>query len=224
MIPCQPLRQARQKSTRTGFGTAAQKNKYLSGLAKIGCLAYTEATAGSDLSLMQTKAEKQGEGYMLNGAKDLMTNAPLANAFLVLAWTDPEAGLERGTTLFLMEKGSAGLSIGHSLEILGLCGAPTAAVSFESCRVPASAIVGAVGGGYSAVQTILEYVKLALSSMSVGIGVAYLETSTVYGKTKKAFGNPSGGLKSFGHPIKATGFVWFMRFTNNFRKRRKNGN
>jgi len=183
------------------FGTAAQKDKYLSGLAKgekIGCLAYTEVTAGSDLGLMQTKAEKQGEGYMLNGVKDLVTNAPLANAFLVLAWTDPEAGLERGTTLFLMEKGSAGFSIGNSLETLGLCGAPTAAVSFESCRVPASAIVGAVGGGYSAVQTILEYVKLALSSMSVGIGVACLETSTVHGKTKKAFGKPIGLFEGVG--------------------------
>ncbi|MGD0277577.1 MAG: acyl-CoA dehydrogenase family protein, partial [Syntrophales bacterium] len=183
------------------FGSSAQKDQYLAGLAKgekIGCFAYTEATAGSDLSLMQTKAEKQGGGYVLNGTKDLVTNAPLADAFLVFAWTDPEAGLERGATLFLLDKGAVGLSVGSPLETMGLCGALISSITLGDCRVPDDAVVGAVGGGYSALQTILEYIKIALSSMSVGIGVSCLEISTLHGKTKKAFGKPIGLFEGVG--------------------------
>lgn len=183
------------------FGTSAQKDKYLAGLTrceKIGCFAYTEAAAGSDLSLMQTKAEKQGGGYILNGTKDLVTNAPLADAYLVLAWTNPEAGLEKGTTLFLLEKEMAGLGVGSPLDTMGLCGTLISSFTLGDCRVPDDAVVGAVGGGYSTLQAILEYIKIALSSMSVGIGVSCLEISTIHGKTKKAFGKPIGLFEGVG--------------------------
>jgi alkylation response protein AidB-like acyl-CoA dehydrogenase len=183
------------------YGTAAQKDQYLAGLTKgekTGCLAYTEATAGSDISLMQTKAEKQGGVYILNGAKDLVTNAPLADACLVLAWTDPEAGLEKGTTLFLLEKGTAGLGVGGFSETMGLCGAPISSITLENCKVAEHAVVGAPGGGFGVLQTVLEYIKLALSSMSIGIGVACQEISTLHGKTKKAFGKPIGFFEGVG--------------------------
>ncbi len=183
------------------FGTQAQKARFLPGIASgdtIGALACTEAEAGSDLSGLSTKAEKKGDRWVLTGSKDLVTNAPVADAFLVLAWTDREAGLEKGLSMFLVARGTEGLAVGPTLETMGLRGAPTAGINLSGCSVAADALVGDAGGGYILLGRITEWLKLSLSAMSVGLGVACMEVSTGHGKGKKAFGKPIGLFEGVG--------------------------
>jgi butyryl-CoA dehydrogenase len=183
------------------FGSSVQKTRYLPGIATgdiFGALACTEADAGSDLSGLETRAELGGDQWILTGAKDLVTNAPVADAFLVLAWTNREAGLEKGLSFFLLERGAAGLTVNETLETMGLRGAPTAGITLSGCVVPEDALVGEAGGGYALLGHITEWLKLSLSFMSVGLGVACMDVSTGHGKGKKAFGSPIGFFEGVG--------------------------
>jgi isovaleryl-CoA dehydrogenase len=147
------------------FGSKAQKTRYLPGIAAgdtIGALACTEADAGSDLSGLATRAERKGDRWILTGAKDLVTNAPVADAFLVLAWTNREAGLEQGLSIFLVDKGAVGLAVGETLETMGLRGAPTAGLTLSGCSVAADALVGEAGGGVALLGRISEWLKFSL--------------------------------------------------------------
>jgi alkylation response protein AidB-like acyl-CoA dehydrogenase len=176
------------------FGTDTQRERYLPLLAlgeRIGAFACTEAEAGSDLSGMQTAAESKDGRWILNGEKDLVTNAPLADFFLVLAWTDREAGLERGMTLFLIDREASG--------VLTLRGAPTAGIRLKNCRVTDEALLGGtVGAGWGRMQDLLEEIKLAISVLCVGVGMACMEESTRHAKEKKAFGKPIGLFEGVG--------------------------
>jgi alkylation response protein AidB-like acyl-CoA dehydrogenase len=184
------------------FGAPAQQAKYLPGVVRgdfIGGLAFTEADAGSDLGGIRTTAEKKGPHWILHGSKYLVTNAPLADALLVLAWTDHSAGLDKGLTFFIVEKGTRGLTVGPPLETMGLRGALISEVTFASCELDADAVLGhETGRGYAQFTQIMEYVKLALSAMSVGLGVACMENSTAYAKSRKAFGKPIGLFEGVG--------------------------
>jgi alkylation response protein AidB-like acyl-CoA dehydrogenase len=184
------------------FGTDAQQKWYLPLLAageRIGAFACTEAEAGSDLAGMQTAAESKDGGWILNGEKDLVTNAPLADFFLVLAWTDRDVGLEGGMTLFLVDRSTEGLTTGKPADTMGLRGAPTAGIRLANCSVTDDAVLGGVvGAGWRGVQTLLEEIKLALSVLGVGVGMACMEESTRHAKAKKAFGKPIGLFEGVG--------------------------
>ena len=184
------------------FGTDAQRERYLPLLAageEIGAFACTEQEAGSDLGGMAAAAEKRDGGWILSGEKDLVTNAPIADFFLVLAWTDREAGPERGMTLFLIDREATGVTIGRPLETMGLRGAATAGIRLDNCAVPEEALLGgSAGEGRDRVQALLEEIKLALSVMCVGIGTACMEESTRHAKAKKAFGKPIGLFEGVG--------------------------
>lgn len=187
------------------FGTDAQQERYLPHLAageRIGAFGCTEREAGSDLAGMQTAAESKEGRWILNGEKDLVTNAPLADFFLVLAWTDREAGLERGTTLFLIDREATGVTIGRPLETMGLRGAPTAGIRLENCGVTDEALLGGTAGaGWGRMQALLEEIKLALSVLCVGVGMACMEESTRHAKAKKAFGKPIGLFEGVGEKL-----------------------
>ena len=193
------------------FGTDAQHQRYLPLLAageRIGAFACTETEAGSDIAGMQTAAESKDGSWILNGEKDLVTNAPLADFFLVLAWTDREAGLERGMTLFLIDREAKGVTIGRPLETMGLRGAPTAGVRLEHCRVADEALLGgAAGDGWGRMQALLDEIKLAVSVLCVGVGMACMEESTRHAKAKKAFGQPIGLFEGVGAKL-ATMFTF----------------
>ena len=184
------------------FSTDTQQERYLPLLAageRIGAFACTEREAGSDLAGMQTAAEGKDGRWILNGEKDLVTNAPLADFFLVLAWTDREAGLERGMTLFLIDREAIGMTIGRPLETMGLRGAATAGIRLENCSVTDEALLGgSVGAGWDRMQALLEEIKLALSVLCVGVGMACMEESTRHAKAKKAFGKPIGLFEGVG--------------------------
>jgi len=182
-------------------GTADQKS-LLPALASgdvIGALAMTEGEAGSDINSMQTTAERRNDRWVLNGSKDLVANALIAEKFLVLAWTDRDAGLEKGTTLFLIDRSAAGLSVGERLETLGLRGALTAGINLEGCSLGAETVLGGEAGlGWQQLRRILDEIKIAIAVLSVGIGVAGMDDSTKHAKAKKAFGKPIGLFEGVG--------------------------
>lgn len=184
------------------FGTDTQRERYLPLLVtgeRIGAFACTEAEAGSDLAGMQTTAECKDGHWILNGEKDLVTNAPIADFFVVLAWTDREAGPEWGMAFFLIDREATGVTIGRPLEMMGLRGAPTAGIRLENCRVTDEALLGGtVGAGWGSMQTLLEEIKLAVSILCVGVGMACMEASTRHAKAKKAFGKPIGLFEGVG--------------------------
>jgi alkylation response protein AidB-like acyl-CoA dehydrogenase len=184
------------------FGTPAQRETYLPGVSGgdfIGGLACTESDAGSDLGGLQTTAARKGSRWILNGSKYLVTNAPIADALLVLAWTDRAAGPAQGMSFFIVEKGAKGLTIGPALETMGLRGALISEVGFADCEAGNDALLGhEAGRGCAQLAQGMESIKLALSAMSVGLGVACMEDATAYAKSRKAFGKPIGLFEGVG--------------------------
>ncbi len=184
------------------FGTAGQKERYAGRLASgegTGCLACTEAQAGSDLGGLGTKAQKKGTGFLISGEKDLVTNAPLADWFLVLAWTDEACGLASGLTFFVIDRSAPGLAVGEPVETMGLKGAVTAPVALNEVFVTEEAVLGGrIGQGYGQLGETLEEMKLALSALALGLGTACLEAATRQAKTRLAFGKPIGLFEGVG--------------------------
>jgi alkylation response protein AidB-like acyl-CoA dehydrogenase len=184
------------------LGTDGRQQKIVASLTtgeSIGAVAFTEGNAGSDMSLMRTVAERRENGWVLNGTKDLVTNAPIADVFLVLAWTDQSASLEKGTTLFLIARNTEGLSVGDHAETMGLRGAVTAGITFRNCFLGDDAVLGGTAGlGWVQLQRIMDEIRIALSVLCVGIGVSCMEDSTKHAKEKKAFGKPIGLFEGVG--------------------------
>ena len=183
-------------------GTEARKENIVSSLTtgqSIGAVAFTEGDAGSDMNSMRTVAERRENGWVLNGTKDLVTNAPIADAFLVLAWTDQNAGLDKGTALFLIGKNTEGLSVGDHVETMGLRGAVTAGITLKDCFLGDDAVLGGTAGlGWVQLQRIMDEIRIAVSVLCVGIGVSCMEDSTKHAKERKAFGKPIGLFEGVG--------------------------
>ncbi|HRR40722.1 MAG TPA: acyl-CoA dehydrogenase family protein [Syntrophales bacterium] len=193
------------------FGSRAQQDRYLPGIIsgeRIGALACTEDSAGSDLSLIETRAELGGDKWILTGSKDFVTNAPVADFFLVSAWTDREAGCEKGLSFFVVDRGISGFDTTETVETMGLRGAPAAGIRLSRCSVPAGNLLGKAGQGHAILGCINEWLKISLSAMSLGIGVACMEVSTSYSKSRSAFGRPIGLFEGVGAKLA-------IMFTNN---------
>ncbi|MBN1636461.1 MAG: acyl-CoA dehydrogenase family protein [Deltaproteobacteria bacterium] len=185
------------------YGTAQQKEKYLESLklAKvIGAFAYTEPGAGSDISGIETTAGSQGYAWLINGVKDTVTNAPIADMFLVLAYTDINAGPEKGLSLFIVEKDTAGLSIGEPLDTMGMRGVPIAQVELNQCK-SGQILGGEPGKGFMQLSRILEMGRVSIAGMCVGIGSACMEKATQHAKTRKAFGREIGKYQEVGFKL-----------------------
>lgn len=182
------------------FGTAEQKARYLTPLMKgeiTGAVAYTEDGAGSDLEAISSSAVLDGGAWKVDGRKDLAINAPIADVFLVLAWTDKA---ESAASIFIVDKGAEGLKIGEAVETLGICGCPVAPISFNNAA--ASGILGGEAGkGLAQVAKILEMGRVGVAALSVGIGTACMEKATVQAKTRKAFGKPIGSYQEVGFKL-----------------------
>lgn len=176
-------------------GTEAQKQHYLPRLASgamIGALALTEEAAGSDALSLETRAEPDGDGgYILNGSKRYITLAPIADLFAVFARTGPREQGSAGITAFLVERGTAGLSIGASTPKMGQEGAPIGELRLENCRVPASCIIGGVPGrGFKTVMKVLNKQRLNLSALCTGPAIRLLEEGVRYARERRQFGRP----------------------------------
>ncbi len=176
------------------FGTEAQKNRHLpkfaSGAVR-GGIALTEPDCGTDLQAIRTRAERQGEAYVVNGAKTWITNSIQGQILAVLVKTDPEAEpRHKGMSLLLVEKGP-GFEIGRKLEKLGYRGVDTGEMVFADCRVPAANLIGGVEGrGLQQILAGLELGRLNVAARGVGVARACLEEATAYAQTRKTFGKP----------------------------------
>ncbi|MBU2033612.1 MAG: acyl-CoA dehydrogenase family protein, partial [Alphaproteobacteria bacterium] len=179
------------------WGNDEQKAKYLPKLVSgehVGSLAMSEAGAGSDVVSMKLKAEQVQGGYVLNGTKFWITNAPYADTLVVYAKTDTEAG-SRGITAFLIEKDMQGFSIGQKIEKVGMRGSPTAELVFDDCEVPEENVMGAVGGGVGVLMSGLDYERVVLAGLQLGIMQACLDTVIPYLRERQQFGKPIGSFQ-----------------------------
>ena len=179
------------------WGNDEQKAKYLPGLISgehVGSLAMSEAGAGSDVVSMKLKAEAVGDGFVLNGTKFWITNAPYADTLVVYAKTDGSAG-SRGITAFLIEKGDAGFSIGQKIEKVGMRGSPTAELVFDDCHIPEDRVMGPLNGGVGVLMSGLDYERVVLAGLQLGIMQACLDTVIPYLRERKQFGKPIGSFQ-----------------------------
>jgi isovaleryl-CoA dehydrogenase len=175
-------------------GTHEQKQRYLPKLISgehVGALAMSEPGAGSDVVGMRTRAEKKGDGYVLNGSKMWITNGPDAEVLVVYAKTDPAAG-PRGITAFLIERGMAGFRTAQKLDKLGMRGSNTCELIFEDCEVPAENLLGQVNQGAAVLMSGLDYERIVLAGGPLGIMQACLDVVLPYMHEREQFGRPIG--------------------------------
>jgi len=176
------------------YGTEAQKRRFLPKLISgehVGALAMSEAGAGSDVVAMTTRAERKGDGYLINGSKNWITNGSEADVLVVYAKTTPQAGA-RGITAFLIEKGMKGFRPGRKLDKLGMRGSPTAELVFEDCEVQPDNVLGAPDEGVSVLMSGLDYERLVLAGGPLGLMQACLDLVIPYVHERRQFGQPIG--------------------------------
>jgi isovaleryl-CoA dehydrogenase len=157
----------------------------------VGALAMSEGGAGSDVVSMRTRAELEGDHYVLHGSKMWITNGPDADVVVVYAKTDPEAG-PRGISAFVVERGMPGFAASPKLDKLGMRGSSTSELTFEGCRIPRENLLGEVGGGVRVLMSGLDYERVVLSAGPLGIMQACLDLVLPYVHERKQFERPIG--------------------------------
>jgi len=178
-------------------GTEAQREKYLPKLVSgehVGSLAMSESGSGSDVVSMKLSAEKKSSHYVLNGTKYWITNAPEANTLVVYAKTDSGAGA-RGITAFIIERDFKGFSTSAHFDKLGMRGSSTAELIFDNCEVPEENILGVEGKGVNVLMSGLDYERVVLAGIGVGIMHACLDHIMPYMHERKQFGESIGNFQ-----------------------------
>jgi isovaleryl-CoA dehydrogenase len=183
------------------WGTAEQKAKYLPALidgTHVGALAMSEPEAGSDVVSMKLKADavpkERGGGYVLNGTKFWITNGHAADTLVVYARTDAAAG-SKGITAFLIEKDMPGYAPGQKIDKMGMRGSITSELVFDDCHVPAKNVLGEVGQGVKVLMSGLDYERVVLSGVQLGIMQACLDCVIPYVRERQQFGKPIGAFQ-----------------------------
>jgi acyl-CoA dehydrogenase len=175
-------------------GTEEQKRRWLPKLASgevIASFALTEPEAGSDAASVRTRAERQGDVYIVNGTKRFITNAPHAGIFTLMARTDPNNKGASGVTAFIVEANSPGITIGKPDKKMGQRGAHTADVIFDNVKVPAANIIGGKEGqGFKTAMKVLDRGRLHIAAMCVGAAERLIHESVSYARDRKQFGQP----------------------------------
>jgi alkylation response protein AidB-like acyl-CoA dehydrogenase len=176
------------------FGSEAQKSKYLPKLARgeyLGCWALTEPGTGSDAAAQKTTARLEGDFWVLNGTKQLITNATHADVAIIMAMTDPSMG-RKGISSFIVEKGTKGFYVSKVEKKLGMRGSPTASLTMEDCRIPKENLLGEVAEGYKQALITLEGGRISIGALALGIAQAAFDAALTYAKQREAFGQPIG--------------------------------
>ena len=176
------------------WGSDDQKERYLRKLVTgehLGALAMSEPGAGSDVVSMKLRAEKKGDRFILNGTKMWITNAPDADTLIVYAKTDPEAH-SRGISAFIIERDFPGFSVAQKLDKLGMRGSETGEIVFQDCEVPEENLMGPENGGVGVLMSGLDYERVVLSNISVGIMQACMDVVLPYVHDRKQFGKSIG--------------------------------
>jgi alkylation response protein AidB-like acyl-CoA dehydrogenase len=171
---------------------AEQKAKYLTKLAAgeyLGAWALSEPGCGSDAAALTATATLEGDAWVLNGAKQWITNGHYAGVYVVMARTKPEGGA-KGISAFIVERGTPGLIIGPKEDKMGMRGSDTVGLTFENCRIPKSHLCGKLNEGFIDAMKVLERGRITIAAMSVGLARGALEESLSYSKQRTAFGKP----------------------------------
>lgn len=178
-------------------GTDAQRDRWLPRLVSgehIGALAMSEPGAGSDVMSMQTRAERRGDAFVLNGRKMWITNGPDADVLVIYARTRPDPG-SRSVTAFIVEGGTPGFSRSPKLDKFGMRGSNTCELVFEDCVVPAENVLGEVDRGARVLMSGLDYERAVLAAGPLGIMAAALDLALPYVHERKQFGAPIGSFQ-----------------------------
>lgn len=174
------------------FGNEEQKKKYLPKLATaewIGAWGLTEANTGSDAMRMKVTAKKDGDHWVLNGAKNWITHGITGDVAVVLARTG-ELLDSHGISAFIVERGTPGFSGGKKENKLGMRASETAEMIFDNCRIPAENLLGEEGDGFIQAMKVLDGGRISIASLSLGTGFGALEAATKYSKEREQFGKP----------------------------------
>lgn len=172
------------------WGTEDQKMKYLPDLLSgktLGAFDLTEPNAGTDAAGQQTRAEQDGDFWVLNGAKVFITNGGYADVFVVMAMTDKSKGT-KGITAFIVEKGDEGFSIGKTEDKMGICASSTTELIFQNCRIPKDRMLGGLGKGFKVAMSTLDGGRIGIASQALGIAQGALDVTVEYMKSRKQFG------------------------------------
>jgi alkylation response protein AidB-like acyl-CoA dehydrogenase len=185
-------------------GTPAQKDRYLRGLCDgtlIGVHAMSEPGSGSDAFALRTRAEREGDGFRINGTKTFISNGPVADLVIVFALTDAAKGYHGGVTAFIVERHMPGFHANEAFEKMGLRTSTIGELVFEDLRVPAEAILGGVGGGTTLFTQAMDWERVCLFASHVGTIERLLEQSVAYARTRTQFGKAIGGFQAVAHRI-----------------------
>ena len=178
-------------------GTEEQKKKFLPKLISgqhVGALAMSEAGSGSDVVSMKLRAEKRNDHFKLTGSKYWITNGPDATTLIVYAKTAPELG-SKGITAFIIEKDMIGFSTSNHFDKLGMRGSNTAELVFDDVRVPFENILGQENKGVEVLMSGLDYERVVLAGIGIGIMAACMDEIMPYVATRKQFGEPIGNFQ-----------------------------
>jgi acyl-CoA dehydrogenase len=182
------------------YGTEEQKRKYLPGAISgdtILGIAMTEPGTGSDLANVQTRAIRDGDAYVLDGAKTFISNGQIGNLFVVVAKSDPVAEPpHRGITLFLVEGETPGFQRGRNLDKLGLKGQDTSELFFHECRIPVENRLGQEGQGFKILMQQLQQERLCIAVASIASCQRSLDDTVAYVKEREAFGQRIAGFQN----------------------------
>lgn len=173
-------------------GTEEQKAKYVPQAAegKVFAFGLTESNAGSDAAAIKSVAEKQPDGsYILNGGKAWITNSGVADYYLIMAKTDPEAG-NKGISVFIVPKEAEGLTVGKFEKKMGMRGTGTCELSFDNIKLPADALVGKEGKGFMIAMEALDGARISIGSIAAGLMQHAMEKAAKYAKERTTFGKP----------------------------------
>ncbi|MCD6453953.1 MAG: acyl-CoA dehydrogenase family protein [Candidatus Aminicenantes bacterium] len=184
------------------FGSEEQKSKYLPKIAEgtLAAFALTEAEAGSDAANIKTRAEKDGDYYILNGTKQFITNAGEADIYTVIALTDPNKGA-RGATAFILEKGMEGLEFGKKENKMGIRASVTREVIMKNVRVHKSQVLGKEGRGFIVAMKTFDHTRPGVAAQALGIAQAALDAAVKYANQRYQFGKPIASFQAIQHMI-----------------------
>jgi alkylation response protein AidB-like acyl-CoA dehydrogenase len=186
------------------FGSEAQKERYLPGLcsgALVGAHGMSEPESGSDAFALSTTAEARGEGgYVLNGSKTFVTNAPVADVFVVFATLDRSKGFA-GLCGFVVDRDTPGLTVGGHIEKMGLRTSPMGEVFFQDCAVGRETVLGRPGGGMAVFNAAMEWERSCILASTVGVMQRQLERCIEYARERRQFGKPIGKFQAVSNRI-----------------------
>ncbi|NOU84731.1 acyl-CoA dehydrogenase [Paenibacillus sp. LMG 31460] len=185
------------------FGTEEQKIRFLRPMAegkKLGAYSLTEIGSGSDAGSMGTTAMRDGDHYVLNGSKKLITNAGAAEIYIVFALTDPSQN-DKGCSAFIVEKDTPGFTFGKKERKLGIRSSPTTEIRFDNCRIPIENLLGSEGEGFKIAMRTIDGARIGIAAQAVGIAQGALDVSLAYAKERKQFGKPIAQQQAIGFKL-----------------------